>query len=118
MPTAAVRRLLDESDLGQISWPTLLLFGGGLSLGSAVNRVDIDLWLATLVQGLEAGPGPIPWGPLVAPFVEAFEADQKRFTATTLLKSSAPTEVLAAAVPSMHSAHGVFPGSFAHGPPP
>ncbi len=48
-------RLLDESDLGQISWPTLLLFGGGLSLGSAVNRVDIDLWLATLVQGWIGG---------------------------------------------------------------
>jgi len=48
-------RLLDESDLGQISWPTLLLFGGGLSLGSAVNRVDIDLWLATLVQGWISG---------------------------------------------------------------
>jgi sodium-dependent dicarboxylate transporter 2/3/5 len=48
-------RLLDESDLGKISWPTLLLFGGGLSLGSAVNRVDIDLWMATLVQGWISG---------------------------------------------------------------
>lgn len=44
-------RLLDESDLARISWPTLLLFGGGLSLGSAVNQVGIDTWLATLVQG-------------------------------------------------------------------
>jgi len=43
-------RLLDETDLSRISWSTLLLFGGGLSLGSAVNQVDIDIWLANLVQ--------------------------------------------------------------------
>lgn len=42
--------LLDETDLSQISWSTLLLFGGGLSLGSAVNQVGIDLWLTTLLQ--------------------------------------------------------------------
>ncbi len=42
--------LLDETDLGKISWSTLLLFGGGLSLGSAVNQVDIDGWLAGLIQ--------------------------------------------------------------------
>jgi len=42
--------LLDETDLGRISWSTLLLFGGGLSLGSAVSQVGIDIWLASLVQ--------------------------------------------------------------------
>jgi len=44
-------RLLDEADLSRISWSTLLLFGGGLSLGSAVNRVNIDTWLAAIIQG-------------------------------------------------------------------
>jgi len=43
--------LLDEADLSKISWPTLLLFGGGLSLGSAVNQVNIDTWLAAIIQG-------------------------------------------------------------------
>jgi len=43
-------RLLEVGDLAKISWPTLLLFGGGLSLGSAVNEVGIDSWLAGLVQ--------------------------------------------------------------------
>jgi sodium-dependent dicarboxylate transporter 2/3/5 len=43
-------RLLEAGDLGKISWSTLLLFGGGLSLGSAVNQVGIDTWLAGLVQ--------------------------------------------------------------------
>ncbi|TNF86354.1 MAG: DASS family sodium-coupled anion symporter [Gammaproteobacteria bacterium] len=42
--------LLEVGDLAKISWPTLLLFGGGLSLGSAVNQVGIDSWLAALVQ--------------------------------------------------------------------
>ncbi len=42
--------LLDVGDLSKISWPTLLLFGGGLSLGTAVNQVGIDSWLAGLVQ--------------------------------------------------------------------
>jgi sodium-dependent dicarboxylate transporter 2/3/5 len=47
--------LLDDGDLAGISWPTLLLFGGGLSLGSAVGSVGIDAWLASLVQGAIAG---------------------------------------------------------------
>jgi len=48
-------RLLDDEDLAAISWPTLLLFGGGLSLGSAVNRVGIDSWLAALVEASISG---------------------------------------------------------------
>jgi len=47
--------LLDETDLAKISWSTLLLFGGGLSLGAAVNQVGIDLWLANLLQAGVAG---------------------------------------------------------------
>ena len=48
-------RLLDETDLSKISWSTLLLFGGGLSLGSAVNQVGIDTLIATLLQGWITG---------------------------------------------------------------
>ena len=44
-----------ETDLSKISWSTLLLFGGGLSLGSAVNQVGIDSLLAILVQGWITG---------------------------------------------------------------
>jgi len=47
--------LLDNSDLAKISWPTLLLFGGGLSLGSAINEVGIASLMATLVQGWIGG---------------------------------------------------------------
>ena len=38
--------LLDETDLGKISWGTLLLFGGGLSLGSALTKAGIDILMA------------------------------------------------------------------------
>jgi len=42
--------LLNDTDLKQISWPTLLLFGGGLSLGSAVNSAGIDVFFASWIQ--------------------------------------------------------------------
>lgn len=38
--------LLDDTDLGKISWGTLLLFGGGLSLGGALTKVRIDILIA------------------------------------------------------------------------
>ncbi|MDH3219197.1 MAG: DASS family sodium-coupled anion symporter [Gammaproteobacteria bacterium] len=47
--------LLDSSDLSKISWPTLLLFGGGLSLGSAVSQVGIDSLVAGMVRDWIAG---------------------------------------------------------------
>ena len=49
--------LLDDTDLGKISWGTLLLFGGGLSLGSALVKVKIDVLLAeTLARYLLGVP--------------------------------------------------------------
>ena len=49
--------LLDDTDLGKISWGTLLLFGGGLSLGSALVKVKIDVLLAeTLARYLQDIP--------------------------------------------------------------
>ena len=49
--------LLDDTDLGKISWGTLLLFGGGLSLGSALMTVKIDVLMAeTLARSLSGVP--------------------------------------------------------------
>lgn len=42
-------RLLKETDLKEISWSTLLLFGGGLSLGSAITQVGLDQWVTQLI---------------------------------------------------------------------
>ncbi len=43
--------LLDETDLGKISWGTLLLLGGGLSLGGALIEVKIDILVAEALVG-------------------------------------------------------------------
>lgn len=43
--------LLDDTDLGKISWGTLLLFGGGLSLGGALTEVKIDVLMAEALVG-------------------------------------------------------------------
>ncbi|MEE8348906.1 MAG: DASS family sodium-coupled anion symporter [Acidobacteriota bacterium] len=49
--------LLDDTDLGKINWGTLLLFGGGLSLGGALTQARIDLLMAeTLTHQLGGLP--------------------------------------------------------------
>jgi sodium-dependent dicarboxylate transporter 2/3/5 len=50
---AAVGRL-DTDDLMRISWPSLLTFGGGLTLGLALTEVGLADWAATRL-GLLAG---------------------------------------------------------------
>ncbi|MCB0394188.1 MAG: DASS family sodium-coupled anion symporter [Bdellovibrionales bacterium] len=43
--------ILKENEIGQISWPTLLLFGGGLSLGFVIAEKKIDMDLLSIIQG-------------------------------------------------------------------
>ena len=43
-------QLLDDKDLTSISWGTLLLFGGGLSLGNALTSIGAGQWLLSFVQ--------------------------------------------------------------------
>lgn len=40
-------RLLEEGDLSKVNWDTLLLIGGGIALGDAVQSVGLDDRLAT-----------------------------------------------------------------------
>ncbi|MEN8039961.1 MAG: DASS family sodium-coupled anion symporter [Actinomycetota bacterium] len=51
----AVGQLLPE-DLGRISWPALLTFGGGLTLGLFLVRSGTSDYLATQLTGLVAVP--------------------------------------------------------------
>ena len=44
---------IEVDDLGQISWPTLLTFGGGLTLGLFMVASGTSDWLATRLGGLE-----------------------------------------------------------------
>ncbi|MBT4761648.1 MAG: SLC13/DASS family transporter [Bdellovibrionaceae bacterium] len=43
-------QVLDEADLSKISWSTILLFGGGLSLGNALTQAGIGEWIVIWVQ--------------------------------------------------------------------
>jgi sodium-dependent dicarboxylate transporter 2/3/5 len=44
------------ADLGHISWPTLLTFGGGLALGVAMVQSGTADWLITSLEGLRDVP--------------------------------------------------------------
>nr|WP_240901169.1 SLC13 family permease [Thioalkalivibrio sp. XN8] len=48
--------LLDWEDARKLPWGILVLFGGGLSLASAVTRNGVDAYIGTLVTGFEAWP--------------------------------------------------------------
>ncbi|HDR00020.1 MAG TPA: SLC13/DASS family transporter [candidate division WOR-3 bacterium] len=43
-------RLLDKEDFGRVGWDVLILMGGGLSLGVAIQRSGLTGWLMTLVH--------------------------------------------------------------------
>jgi len=48
--------LLDWDDARKLPWGILVLFGGGLSLASAVTRSGFDAYIGMLVTGFEAWP--------------------------------------------------------------
>ena len=54
---------IETADLGRISWPTLLTFGGGLSLGVALIDTGAADWVVTRLEGLAVLP---PWLAVVA----------------------------------------------------
>jgi len=47
--------VLVREDLLKIDWPTLLLFGGGLSLGAAIDSTGLAAYLGTILSGLIVG---------------------------------------------------------------
>ncbi|MGI9611875.1 MAG: SLC13 family permease [Acidimicrobiales bacterium] len=51
----ALRRI-ETADLNRISWPTLLTFGGGLTLGRFMVTTGTSDWVVTRLNGLEAWP--------------------------------------------------------------
>lgn len=50
-------RLLDTSDVSRIAWAALLLFGGGLSLGAAIDDSGLSLYLSDIFAGIVGGHG-------------------------------------------------------------
>ncbi|MEW6036531.1 MAG: DASS family sodium-coupled anion symporter [Candidatus Micrarchaeota archaeon] len=49
--------LLETEDASKIDWATLLLFGGGLSLGTAIDASGLGAYLGGLLGALVAGQG-------------------------------------------------------------
>jgi sodium-dependent dicarboxylate transporter 2/3/5 len=47
--------LLDTDDFSKAQWPTLVLFGGGLSLGTAISASGLDSTLAGVLQSFVFG---------------------------------------------------------------
>lgn len=49
--------LLDTGDVSKIAWPALLLFGGGLALGAAIDDSGLSLYLSDIFAGIVGGHG-------------------------------------------------------------
>ncbi len=47
---------IDTTDLSRISWPTLLTFGGGLTLGTFMVRTGTSDWMVTRLSGVAEWP--------------------------------------------------------------
>lgn len=50
---------VDSADLGRISWPTLLTFGGGLALGTSLVSSGTSDWIVTRLAGLDGLAEPL-----------------------------------------------------------
>ncbi|MEJ8574832.1 DASS family sodium-coupled anion symporter [Microbaculum marinum] len=48
--------LLDWSDMKELRWDVLILFGGGLALAAAISGTGLSTWIGALVVDLEALP--------------------------------------------------------------
>jgi sodium-dependent dicarboxylate transporter 2/3/5 len=59
LPAGSGQRVLDWESAQRLPWGVLLLFGGGLSLASAVSKSGLATWLGTSVGGLSHWPTPL-----------------------------------------------------------
>lgn len=75
------RRVLDWETAVKIPWGVLLLFGGGLSLASAISRNGVAEFLGRMFSGLE-GVG-VLWLVLLAALLIVFLTELTSNTATT-----------------------------------
>ncbi|MBT9131130.1 MAG: Sodium-dependent dicarboxylate transporter SdcS [candidate division WS2 bacterium] len=48
--------ILNHDDLGQLGWDVLLLIGGGLSLGVAIEKSGLSQWVVSQASGLQLNP--------------------------------------------------------------
>ncbi|MDR8391899.1 DASS family sodium-coupled anion symporter [Aliifodinibius sp. S!AR15-10] len=73
--------LLSWSDLTDLPWGVLILFGGGLSLASAINDTGLAGWIGQGVSGLQAWPMVLLVGAVI--LLVVFLTEMTSNTATT-----------------------------------
>ncbi len=76
---------LDWKTASKLPWGVLLLFGGGLSLASAVGATGLDSWIGSQVSGLEALPMVVIVGAVVTLVIFLTELTSNTATAATFL---------------------------------
>lgn len=117
---AGMRRgepLLDWSTAEKIPWGIVLLFGGGMSLASAINETGLGLFLGQLLSGAGAWPIWLLLALLTAMVLMLTEVTSNIATASALMPvmgalgmlSGVPIEVLAAPVALAASCAFMFP---------
>jgi len=76
---------LDWETATQLPWGILLLFGGGLSLASAIDAAGLGAFLGSLVAGLEGAPAVLLTAAVVSLVIFLTELTSNTATAATLL---------------------------------
>ena len=82
-------------DTLRLPWGTLLLFGGGLSLASAIGANHVDALLGQLLAGMPAVPRPLAIAAIATTVIFVSEV------ASNIATAAALTPLLAAAAPSL-----------------
>jgi sodium-dependent dicarboxylate transporter 2/3/5 len=79
------RRIMNWEHAQQIPWGILILFGGGLSLASAVSHTGLDVWIGQQVASM-GNPGELPMlGGVCALIVFLTEMTSNTATTSTML---------------------------------
>jgi sodium-dependent dicarboxylate transporter 2/3/5 len=108
------RRLLDWRLARETPWGVLILFGGGLSLASAVEVTGLSAWLGAGVEGLTSWPLPLLMLAIVTAVILLTELTSNTATAATFLPVlggvalGLARDPLLLAVPAALAASGAF----------
>ncbi|MCP3934765.1 MAG: SLC13/DASS family transporter [Actinomycetia bacterium] len=93
--------LLETDDLGHISWPTLLTFGGGLTLGSFMVRTGTSDWVVTRLAGIGEWPQFLAIAVVAVVALGLTTVASNTATAATLIPLAIPLAGLIGAEPVM-----------------
>lgn len=81
---------IETADLGRISWPTLLTFGGGLTLGTALVTSGSADWVVTRLGGVGGWPQWLAVGAVAAVALGVTTVASNTASAATLIPLAIP----------------------------